>query len=170
MRRGIHVHASLVLALAGCGAPSTADWLTLRFVTEGGPFAIDTLCDNGGCEADSALWASVAYDEAGGVVPDASVELLQYRVDYVVEGLAEPVPYLAGGLAVRVLAGAETSFALVLAAYRQREHLLEHLGQEAVEGRASVTLEGYDAGDLLVRLRAELAITAGDLVTGGGAP
>ena len=110
------------------------------------------------CEACAAEVVVDAYfDPDAYLNPDDEVVLEQFRVDYALEGV-DDVPYLAGVLEQHVRPDDDASFTVLLAGSAQREHVGSESPDDDVEGRATLTLAGYDSDDEQVFVEQEIAI------------
>lgn len=149
--------------LGGCGG-TTADVATL--VLDDADVSVDTLCPSA-CAGDTPL-LTVSIPEDITIGSSASLELVQYRVDYALPSLsgAGEVPFFAAELgALAVAFAGSTAFALDPAGDQQRDWVYAQVGGEGVEGVATVTIAAYDEQDALVNLSLDFDITFADLET-----
>ena len=127
---------------------------------------VDTRCENGGCDSLEQVEASVSIDAHGHA--DAAIEILQYRVDYDLVGVAEQVPYYASETNLTVSADTAATLTVNAAGERQREWIIARFGFDQLQGTATLTLAGYDQDDNVKQAEAEFAIRFGDLEDGSG--
>ncbi len=137
-------------SLLGCDL-TRSEMLALEIGAEQLPVRVDVsdVCAVGACD-DTTVEAALIFNEMGFISDLAWVEMLQYRVDYTLDGLdeADQPPYFAGEFLgdVGVVAGLneEVPFTVPAAGQRQRDHVADGLGDTARSGTAVLTLAGYD--------------------------
>lgn len=155
-------------AATGC-QPDTSSLLSITYGNGqyAPPVRVDTVCDNGGCDGLEQLDATLTFDQQAFVSGTAQVEILQYRVDYALNGLTDQPPYYAGRTDVLCDVGASQDFNVRAAGQAQRDWVYaRYLGQQ-VDGHATLTLAGYDELNNQVEVSADFDISFGDFVTTG---
>jgi hypothetical protein len=142
------------LVAGGCEGRSLEDDLRMTVTGDAAPVVVDLACD--GC----GTWVEVEvyFDPDAYVAEDDEVVIEQYRIDYELDRVDEQPPFLAGQTEQHVWADDRASFLLSLAGSAQIEHVREHSGGDAVEGRATLTVAGYDDQDEQVFVEKALAI------------
>lgn len=158
-------------ATAGCEPVPVSDLLRITYGSgeHAPPVLVDVNCNNGGCDGLEQLEAELTFEEGTGFIPsDATVEILQYRVDYDLDGLEveEQPPFYAGVTTVLVTVGETVTFNVRAAGQRQRDWMLSHFGADQFDGEATITLAGYDHRNEIVFADAPFDISFGDFVTG----
>lgn len=132
---------SLLAVLVGCEPVRTADYLQITF---GGPAQVDVACANGGCETLDTVAVTVTWTEDPLFLADDTIEIAQYRIDYVVPGIEE-IPFYAGYTTQYLTPGATVTFDVPVVGGTQRELLGDAIGAgETVTGSATLTLGGWD--------------------------
>ena len=153
------------IAAAGCDATAADERVTVTPTAVGTATTIQTTCGDA-CEQDGVLDLDLAY--ADDYFPqDEVVELLQYRVDYYLDGFDTRVPYFAGRMQLKLEPGAETSVSLPIAGAAQRALVRQNAGKRTIYGTAEITLAGYDWDNKQVYLEFETPVrfVAGDTAT-----
>jgi hypothetical protein len=142
-----------VLLASGCGRTLEED-LRISVAGEGRTVVVELGC----AECVPAVDVDVYFDPDAYLAEDDEVVIEQYRVDYDLSGLTGRVPYFAGVLELHVRADEDGSFAATLAGTEQREHVLEQSPEDDVEGRATLTLAGYDSENEQAFIETEIPI------------
>lgn len=148
-----------LLALLGAGCnPVVADLVELS-VADGGTVDVDTICD------DPCLGNEVSvegtFEEHIAIDVEATVELLQYKVEYAFDAVDPAPDYFSDTISVTLTSGQTTTFTIDLAAASQREQVDEAMDGELATGTATVTFAGYDHRDELIELPVQVPIIFG---------
>jgi hypothetical protein len=167
--------ACLALPVLGCDPEPIEDDLRLSLGTDGEPVTVPIGCESP-CDGDARLDVELEYVDDFRT-DDETFELVQYRVDYDLPGTDGDVPYFAGDRGLTLAPGDTASFSVKIAGDAQRQFLLQELGEDAygLEGRATLTLAGYDSlnaqvfieGDFDVRF-VDVAADAADVDSSAG--
>lgn len=155
-RERTQLTASLTLGallLGGCDGRALEDDLRMSIAGEETAVVVDLSCEACAAEVD----VDVYFDPDAYLNPDDEVVLEQFRVDYELPGV-DDVPYLAGVLEQLVRPEDQANFVVLVAGSAQREHVRDESPEDDVEGRATLTLAGYDSDDAQVFVEKELAI------------
>jgi hypothetical protein len=165
MRALHHSFIAMVIALSGSGCGGAIE-LDVSVTEPATRVEVDTRCDNGGCDvpAQVEVEVSIKNDDQ----PGATVEILQYRVDYDLIDAEGQVPFHAGAARWSVGAGTPATFLVPAAGQRQREEILTLFGYVRVDATGTLTLAGYDQDDEVVTGAAQFAIGFGDFEGGVG--
>lgn len=148
-----------LLALVGTGCnPVASDLITLT-IAGGGTVDVDTVCADP-CLGDDVT-AELSFEEHIAVDIDATVELLQYKVEYRFDDLDPAPEYFADTITVSVANGQTTSFVVDLAAASQREYVDDEMDGELATGTATLTFAGYDFRDALIDLSVDVPVLFG---------
>jgi len=142
-----------VLLESGCSSRPLEDDLRMSVTGQGQAVTVDLSCDACAAEVD----VSAYFDPDAYLDPADEVVLQQFRVDYALDGV-DQVPYLAGVLEQHVRPDDEASFVVSVAGSAQRAHVREASPDDDVEGRATLTLAGYDSDDQQAFVEADIAI------------
>jgi len=158
-----------ILALA-CEPPPTEELLAITFGAgaKAPPVELDVDCEDGGCMGLVELEVQLTFETHEYSTIEAMVKIVQYRVDYHVGAPYDDleVPYFSGNTSVALAIGDTTSFNIVVAGDTQREFLRPRIGERQAEGRATLTLAGYDHNDELVMPAADFDIFFDDYFSG----
>jgi hypothetical protein len=141
-----------VLLGSGCGR-TLEDDLRVSIAGEGRTVVVDLGC----ATCVPAVDVDVYFDPDAYLADDDEIVIEQYRVDYDLSGVGR-VPYFAGVLELHVRADEDGSFVATLAGTAQREHVLQASPEDDVEGRATLTLAGYDSDDEQAFIETEIPI------------
>lgn len=123
-------------------------------IADQGQTVVDLSCES--CQ--TSISVNVFFDPDAYVADEDEVVLEQYRVDYDLEALDDAPPFLAGVLEQHVRPDDDASFVINVAGSAQREHVREQSEGDDVEGRATLTLAGYDSDDQQVFVEQTIAI------------
>lgn len=155
-----------VLALVPLGAmllpacaPTPADLVDLS-VADGGTVYIDTVCSTD-CTGDTVSVAAT-FQESVMVDIDASIQLLQYKVEYVLDGVDTPVTYFADTTDQTISSGQTASFDIRMAAASQRALVSSLAGGQPVSGTATLTFAGYDWKDYVLTVEQQVPVVFDD--------
>jgi hypothetical protein len=157
------IHSTWLLgALIGCSG-STADVAILSLSDT--DVSVDSRCLSSACQDDTpTLTISIPEDITVG--SSASLELVQYRVDYTLPDLSADgtVPFFAAALDTQTVefAGSAT-IDITPASDQQRDWVYALVGGAVVDGTATMTLQAYDELDELVSLSLDFDIIFADL-------
>ena len=151
----------LLGGLLGCGK-TTADVATLSL--DDADVSIDSRCPDESCQDDAPV-LSISIPEDITVGSSASLELVQYRVDYSLPDITggDAVPFFAEALSAETIAFSETlDVDLTAAGDKQRDYVYDLVGGDVTSGTATLTLLAYDEVDALVELSLEFDVTFAD--------
>jgi hypothetical protein len=156
-----HIPLTLILLCAlGCDPEPVEEDLRVRF-PDASRVEVDVDC-GGGCGGTSRLGVEIEYD-AEFRPDDETVELLQYRIDYELDGLDEQPPFFADEQGIALTPGDVVSFDVTPAGPAQREFVREQADGESVSGVATITFAGYDYDDAQIFIEADFPIRFSDL-------
>jgi hypothetical protein len=150
--------------LMGCGN-SIADISTISF--DSASYEIDSYCAEA-CGGDTmGVTVSLAEDISAGTA--ASMELKQYKVEYVIDLISDDavdMPYFAGTLPDGLSAGFGESITLSLppAGSAQRAWIYTRAGSAPISGTATMHVEVYDHRGQVIELVSEpFSVTFSDM-------
>jgi hypothetical protein len=150
-----------VLAASGCDGASLGDDLTLTPLPQGsGPLLVDHIC-NPQCGGSDKVDLRLQYRETV-AVQQGRLEFRQYRVDFVLPGVAGNVPFFAAPSRFDVNPGDNKVQPLTVVGQAQREFVRQAVGDVAVLGTAYLTLAGYDAEKRQIYSQTSFPVRFGD--------
>lgn len=154
--------------LLGCDDASVKGNLALSARPSGGAeLRVDDVCDPE-CAGSDKVDLHISYRSTGSV-QQHKVELVQYRVDYALTGVAGAVPFYGGRSSFEVAPGEDKVQSLVVVGSVQRDFVRSAVGGAAVTGTATLTLAGYDHDNHQIFLDTSFVVRFGDETLGGAA-
>jgi hypothetical protein len=153
---------AVVLGMIACDSDAVDNKLGVTLVPYSTPVKVDTFCDNGGCVGKKELTGDVSFNTNSYVAEGTTVEFQQYRVDYVLTDIAKEVPFFAAPIEFSVSPKQTGNFTILAAGRAQRTFVYKAVGTKRIEGKATLTMAGYDNHEKQVFIDKQFDISFGD--------
>ena len=106
--------------------------------------------------------AEISLDQHYSIPSDGQIELLQYRVDYVIPSSTKVPPFYAATIEAAVAPGETTGFTVTVSGSVQAAWMNQQFAENEVATDATLTVAGYDPHDEPFQADATFALVFGD--------
>lgn len=164
-RRVVGAVAVGSLLSASCSVSAAGPLSLTAKLPSGDSLQIDERCVPA-CAGDEKVEVVVKHTTSG-AVQHVDVDLVQYRVDYAVDGVT--VPFYGGKIGLPVAPGQERVMSLVVVGAAQRSAVWQAAASAPVTGSATLTIAGYDGNNEQIFLATTFAVRFGAIAASGAA-